>query len=237
MKQSLTLKLRPIIIGATFLVTTIAISSWKKDTNEHNPIPGITSIVQISFAAVDAQTEALIPGNKIYHRAEALELKKRLEDMYVANPNDLTVNLALVKYHACAPNFAGGFKGVAMQHAATIYRQNAYVGCLAYEYIYSIANDFKHAEEWYKLSLACQLMEGMEWREVTYARPVTFGIGVKGNFSNGKIQPLYQNLYGTFKRKIMMTKCNNNDCSFTLVPGFLRGASSQTIGKLIFTPY
>lgn len=237
MKKSLTLKLRPLVIGTALLATTIVVSSWNNPNTDNNPIPGITSTVNISFAVLDAQAELLIPGSKIYHRQEALELRKKLEDMYLANPNDLAVNLALVKYHACAPNFAGGFKGVAFQHAATIYRQSAYVGCLAYEYIYSVNNDYVHAEQWYKLSLACQIQDGMEWREVTYSRPVTFGIGVKGNFSNGRIQALYQNMYGTFKRKIMMTKCTANDCTFTLVPGFLRGASSQTTGKLIFTPY
>ncbi len=237
MKKTFIKKLSPLFIGAALIATTLIISSWQKDSNENNPIPGMTSSINISFANVDAQTELLVPGNKIYHRAEALELKKKLEELHAANPDDISVNFALVKYHACAPNFAGGFKGSALQHAASIYRQNAYVGCLAYEYIYTIHSDFVNAERWYKLSLACQLLEGMEWREVSYAKAVTFGIGVKGNFSNGKIQPLYENLYGTHKRKIMMTKCTNNDCAFTLVPGFLRGANSQTTGRLLFTPY
>lgn len=238
MKLNLKSKVSKSVLGFTFVALVFAASGFKKinDGNE-NHIPGITSLVNTSFSAVDAQTELLVPANKIYHRSEALELKKNLEQMHLANPNDIAVNMALVRYHSCAPNFAGGYKGVALQHAAAIYRQNAYIGCMAYEYIYSINDDFKHAEEWYKLSLNCQITDGMEWREVTYNKVVTFGIGVKGSFSNGKVQPLYQNMYGTFKRKIMMPKCGTDKCEMILVPGFLRGNSSITMGKLIFTPY
>jgi hypothetical protein len=216
---------------------SLLMTSFIKSPENENHIPGITSLVNTSFGVVDAQTDVLVPANRIYHRSEALELKKKLEEMHLANPNDIVVNMALVRYHACAPNFAGGFKGVAFQHAAAIYRQNAYVGCMAYEYIYSVNDDLKHAEEWYKLSLACQITEGMEWREVTYNKIVNFGIGVKGGFSNGKIQALYQNGYGTHKRKIMMPKCGMEKCEFILVPGFLRGSSSIAVGKLLFTPY
>ena len=156
--------------------------------------------------------------------------------MLSQNPQSLAVNLALVRYHSCAPNFAGGFKGVAMQYAANIYRLNAYIGCLAYEYIYMQNNDFIHAEQWYKLSLACRLQEGMEWREVVFPKQAPFGVGVKGAFSNGRVQALYQNIYGTHKRKIMISK-STTEPIFTLVPDFLHGINSQTSGRLIFTPF
>jgi hypothetical protein len=240
MKKMLHPKISTVIIGATLILITVITSSWKYNKNEggdNNKIPGITSSVNTSFASVDAETETLVPGNRIYHRSEALELKKSLESMYLQNPQSLAVNLALVKYHTCAPNFAGGFKGIAMQHAANIYRLNAYVGCMAYEYIYAQNNDYTHAHEWYSNSLACRVVDGMEWREVTSSKQVAFGIGVKGNFSNGKVQHLYTDNYGTHKRKIMMQKCNNNDCVFTLVPDYMRGSNSQATGKLIFTPF
>lgn len=236
MKQNLTKKLRLLGLGVCVCLAISTSIAWQQQQNNEPIIPGISGTSTASFATVDAETELLVPANKIYHRSEALELKKNLESQYVQNPNSLSVNYALVKYHACAPNFAGGFKGVALQHAANIYRINPYVGCMAYEYIYTHNNDAEHAKEWYKNSLACKLQDAMEWREVSYGKTVAFGIGVKGNFSNGKVQPLYQNIYGTYKRRIMMAKCAG-DCEVTLVPDYMRGNNSNSNGRLIFTPF
>lgn len=197
-----------------------------------DPIPGVTNTVVTTFAAVDAETEALIPANKVYNRYDALALRSSLEQMHAADPNSLAVNLALVKFHTNAPNFSGGFKGAALQYAAAIYRQNSYVGCLAYEYIYHKNYDFKNAERWYKNSLISRLNDGMEWREVKYTKIAPFGVGVTGDFSNGRIHPLYVNIWGSYTRKIMVPKCTG-DCYYTIVPDFLKG-SNQVKGELVF---
>ena len=245
MKQFLRKQLRPIFFGLCLCATVFVTASWHakpttsesifvytNDRFEGDSIPGIINTVITTFAAVDASTEALIPANKVYNRYDALALRSSLEQMHAADPNSLAVNLALVKFHANAPNFSGGFKGSALQYAASIYRQNSYVGCLAYEYIFYKNYDFKNAERWYKNSLISRLNNGMEWREVKYSKIAPFGVGVTGNFSNERVFPLYVNIWGSYTRKIMVPKCTG-DCFYTIVPDFLKG-SAQVKGELVF---
>lgn len=219
-----------IALSTTLVVTTSWISINEKFDGD--PIYGVTNLVNASFASVDAETEAYIPSNKVYNRYDALALRDELQKQHLANPTSLAINLALVKFHANAPNFSGGFKGSALQYAANIYRLNSYIGCLAYEYIYTKNYDFKNAERWYKNSLISRLVEGSEWREVKYKEIAPFGVGVVGAFSNGRVQPLYQNIWGSYTRKIMIPKCTG-DCYFTIVPDFLK-LSKQVKAELVF---
>jgi hypothetical protein len=239
--------LQPFFIGTTLCATMLFTTSWHSTTNFNpisttillgdgegigNPIPGVTNTVFTTFAVVDAETEAYIPSNKVYNRSDALALRASLEQQHIANQTNLAINLALVKFHANAPNFSGGFKGEALRYAANIYRLNSYIGCLAYEYIYEKSYDFKIAEKWYKNSLICRLQDGMEWIEVQYPNRAPFGVAVTGNFSNGKLQPLYENVWGQHKRRIMVPKCVG-DCFYTLIPNYLRDAK-QVKGEPVF---
>jgi hypothetical protein len=243
MKQLFSKSLRPILIGTTLCATVLFTASWQTKTNSletvlmnaddgDNPLPGTLNNDFSSFATVDAATEVYIPANKVYNRYDALALRTNLEQLHASDPNNLAINMALVKFHANAPNFSGGFKGSALQYAASIYRQNSYVGCLAYEYIYTKYYEFRNAEKWYKNSLISRLQIGMEWREVKYTARAPFGVGVTGSFTNGRIQPLYENVWGSYTRKIMVPKCTG-DCFYTIVPDFLKG-SKEVKGELVF---
>ncbi len=247
MKQVFLKSLRPIFIGTTLCATLFVATGFRSNpsnpfalinTNENNdgdgekPLVGGLNTSFITFASLDAQTEAYIPSNKVYNRYDALALRSNLEQLHSADPNNLAICMALVKFHANAPNFSGGFKGSALQYAASIYRQNSYAGCLAYEYIYTKNYDFVNAERWYKNSLISRLNTGMEWREVKYTKVAPFGVAVTGDFSNGKPQPLYQNIWGSYTRKIMVPKCAG-DCTYTIVPDFLKD-SKQVKGELVF---
>jgi hypothetical protein len=246
MKKTFLNVLRPCVLGTTLTATMLLTVSWTPITSTYlsnvsivswnfdggNPIPGAGNFATTTFAVVDAETEAYIPANKVYNRYDALALRSSLELQQVANPNSLAINMALVKFHANAPNFSGGFLGEALNYAANIYKMNSYIGCLAYEYIYTKRYDFKTAEKWYKNSLINRLQEGMEWREIRYNNIAPFGVGVTGAFSNGRVHPLYENVWGTYTRKIMVPKCVG-DCYFTIIPDFLKG-SKQAKGELVF---
>lgn len=234
------------VCGAILCLIVLTISSWntklkfndlvnitQEDNPGGDPILGVTYLVNTTYAQVDAEAEALIPANRVYSRYDALQLRGSLETMHTTNPGSLAINLALVKFHANAPNFSGGFKGMALQYAADIYRLNSYIGAIAYEYIYSKNYDFKNAERWYKNSLISRLADGMEWREVKYNGPAPFGVGVTGNFNNNRLYPMYQNVWGSYTRKIMVPKCVGNDCTYTVVTNFLR-KNKQVKGELVF---
>ncbi|MFY7965407.1 MAG: hypothetical protein ACOVO1_10950 [Chitinophagaceae bacterium] len=236
--SKLTKKIKqPLLVAATLSATLLLSSGFKNHSSflvdDGDPIYGVTNLVNITYASLDAETESYIPSNRVYNRYDALALRDNLQKQYEANPSSLAINFALVKFHANAPNFSGGYKGMALQYAANIYRLNSYVGCLVYEYIYTKNYDFKNAERWYKNSLISRLSDGFEWREVKFVENAPFGVAVVGPFSNGHPQPLYQNIWGSYTRKIMVPKCNN-DCLFTLVPDFLKG-SKQVKGEIVFT--
>ena len=163
MKQKLFKVMRPILIGTSFCVALIGIISWQtiESKNElsyaanfdnETPNPKGNNFITTTFAAVDAETEAYIPTNKVYNRYDALALRNSLQQQHLADPYNLAINMALVKFHANAPNFSGGFLGEALNYAANIYKMNSYIGCLAYEYIYTKRYDFITAEKWYKNS-------------------------------------------------------------------------------------
>jgi hypothetical protein len=228
---------RHLLVAATLSAALFVTSSFKNDSSflvdDGDPIYGVSNLVNITYAELDVETENYIPANKMYNRSDALALRDNLQKLYEANPSDLAINFALVKFHANAPNFSGGYKGMALQYAANIYRLNSYVGCLVYEYIYTKNYDLKNAERWYKNSLISRLNTGYEWREVKFVNNAPFGVSVVGPFSNGRLQPLYQNVWGNYTRKIMVPK-RDVEFFFTLVPDFLKGSKQQK-GELVFT--
>ena len=182
----------------------------------------LVTTVNSNFIQVDIESDNLISREKIYSRTDAFELRRNLEEQVKNNPTSIVLNFALVKFHANAPSTNGGFTGLALQYAANIFKSDEYLGCLAFEYTYSKAGDKKNAELWYKNSLRCQLNEGMEWRIVKLNQHPPLGASVIGNFSNGKKLPLYETIWSSYERVIMVPKCYN-DCKYTVISNFLRG--------------
>lgn len=243
MKQKFFKIMRPLITGALFFAAFTAMVSFKTvqtkneiffSSNFEGEIPLLKghNAVTTTFADIDAQTEVFIPSNKVYNRYDALVLRNSLQQQQLADPYNLAINMALVKFHANVPNFSGGFLGEALNYASNIYKMNSYIGCLAYEYIYTKRYDFITAEKWYKNSLINRLQEGMEWREVRYSNLAPYGVGVTGAFSNGRVHPMYVDVYGTYSRKIMVPKCVG-DCYFTVITDFFRSLK-QAKGEIVF---
>ena len=114
-----------------------------------------------SLQGIDAAVDELIPLNHIYTFNEAIDLKKSLEHDLQNNPNSLVLNWALIRFYSCAPSLVGGSKASALQHAAYIYTLDSYLGCLAYEYVYTKSNQKESAENWYKQSLISALPKNM----------------------------------------------------------------------------
>lgn len=201
------------------------------DNSPTNFLPPRTSVFT-SFNLVDAEAEQFIPPNKMYTRNEAIALRNSLISQVQANPKSLALNWTLVRFYSCAPNFVGGNKGMALRYASNIYAINNYVGCLAYEYVYYKYGEEDNAESWYKRSLNCPQPAGMEWKMVTYRKNAPFGAAVKGSFSNGKLQPLYEDYYGTLARKFLTPACGNT-CDYKVVTSFLKPEK----GEFIVTSY
>ncbi len=187
--------------------------------------------VNSNFIQADNESDNLISKDKIYSRSDALELRKNLENQLQNNPNSIAISLALVKFHTAASATNGGFMGLALRYATNILRQDDYIGCLAFEYIYTHYGDFKNAEVWYNNSLRCLLPSGMEWRLVKINLDPPLGASVVGNFSNGKKWPMYQTIWSSCIRKIMVPKCVNN-CNYNVISNFLN-KEKMVEGKLV----
>jgi len=168
-----------------------------------------------TLPSIDAAVDELIPLNHIYTFNEAVDIRKSLENDLKSNPNSLVVNWALIRFYACAPSLVGGSQGSAIQHAAYIYTIDKYLGCLAYEYIYTKANQKVYAENWYKESLISPLPKNMLWQDIKYNKTVQSSLKIVGNFNNWKTQSMYENNYGTYQRRVMTTKCDG--CQYKVI--------------------
>ena len=168
-----------------------------------------------SFQSLDAAVDELIPLNHVYTFNEAVDLKKSLEQDLKTNPSSLVLNWALIRFYACAPNLVGGCKASALQHAAYIYTLDSYIGSLAYEYVYTKANQPTSAENWYKQSLISALPKNMLWQDIKYNKTVQTSLKIVGNFNNWKTQNMYENSYGTYSRRVMTPKCEG--CQYKVI--------------------
>jgi hypothetical protein len=192
-------------------------------TSNAKPYPPINksfTVVNSNFTQADIESDNLISKGKIYARSDAFELRKNLEDQLQNNPNSIPLSLALVKFHCAASATNGGFMGSALRYATNIFKIDEYMGCLAFEYIYTKYGDIKNAEVWYKNSTRCHLPAGMEWRIVKINLNPPLGASVMGNFSNGKKWPMYQTIWSSYIRRIMVPKCAG-ECNFTVLSNFL----------------
>jgi len=169
----------------------------------------------ITLEGIDAAVDEIIPLNHVYTQQEAIDLRKNLEQELQNNPTSIIINWALIRYYTCAPNFVGGNRSAAIQHAAYIYSLNKYIGCLGYEYVYSRSNQLVNAENWYKHSLSAPLPKNMLWQDIKYNKTVQSNLKIVGNFNNWKTQYMYENGYGTYNRRVMTPKCEN--CKYKVI--------------------
>lgn len=168
-----------------------------------------------SLQGIDAAVDELIPLNHIYTFNEAIDLRKSLEHDLQNNPNSLVLNWALIRFYSCAPSLVGGSKASAIQHAAYIYTIDSYLGCLAYEYVYTKSNQKESAENWYKQSLISALPKNMLWQDIKYNKTVQRSLKIVGNFNNWKTQLMYENNYGTYSRRVMTPRCEG--CQYKVI--------------------
>ena len=168
-----------------------------------------------TLSSIDAAVDELIPLNHIYTYNEAVDLRKSLEHDLKNNPNSFVINWALIRFYACAPSFVGGCKASAIQHAAYLYTMDSYLGCIAYEYVYTKSNQKASAENWYKQSLISTLPKNMLWQDIKYNKTVQSSLKIVGNFNNWKTQNMYENNYGTYARRVMTTKCDG--CQYKVI--------------------
>ncbi|MDE3234650.1 MAG: hypothetical protein KGO81_01760 [Bacteroidota bacterium] len=180
-----------------------------------NPFDNASEAENITLQEVDAEADNLAPLNKVYTYKEAIELRENLHKQINNNPKDMGLYWALLRFYANAPNFVGGNSNMGLQVAGYIYGMNKYIGCLAYEYVYSRHYQFDLAAEWYKRSTLIPLARNMHWQEITYAKTVLTQVKVSGNFNNWKSQLMYQKDNGEYSRKIMIPTCEN--CNYKLI--------------------
>lgn len=160
----------------------------------------------MTYAEIDAQVDALIPPNRIYTKYEALQIRDNLKSQLMQNPTSLVINWALVRFYTLSPVYAGGGIGLALQEASYVYSINSYLGCLAYEFIYTRTGLYDQAKRWYKRSLINPLPSTMVWEEISYHQTPQQNVKVIGSFNNYKSQMLYEDIYGVYKRRVMRVK-------------------------------
>ncbi len=160
-----------------------------------------------TFAEVDAAADNYASTKALYNFKESTELIKKLRLQLETNTSSIALNWALMRFYASAPNFVGGNNSLALQYAGYIYSLNEYLGCLAFEYVYSKRKNYEDAEHWYRQSLSVALPKDMYWEEIIYIKTSHLGIKVTGNFNNWKTQNMYSGNGSIFKRKVMVPKC------------------------------
>lgn len=160
-----------------------------------------------TFAEVDAEADYYASTKRLYSFKESNELLKKLNLELKNNTDNISLNWALMRFYASAPNFVGGNSAVALQYAGYIYSLNEYLGCLAFEYVYTKRKNYDDAEHWYRQSLSVTLPPGMYWEEIVYNKTPHLFIKITGNFNNWKTQNMYAGYGGIYKRKVMVPKC------------------------------
>lgn len=168
-----------------------------------------------TFAEVDAAADIYASTKTLYNFKESTELIKNLHRQLETHTSNIALNWALMRFYASAPNFVGGSSVQALQFAGYIYSLNEYLGCLAFEYVYSKRKNYENAEHWYNQSLTVALPKDMFWDEIVYSKTPHLGIKVTGNFNNWKTQNMYSGNGGIYKRKVMVPKCET--CVYKII--------------------
>jgi hypothetical protein len=216
-----------ILLPVTFFLSGFIADntfSYRKLYNDRN-----NEQLTVTLANVDAAADAMVPTNKMYTYKEAIAIRTQLYKELVGNPKSLVINWALMRYYTLSPNFEGGNFGTALEYAGYIYSNNTYLGCMAYEFIYTVKKDMFLARLWYNRSLTISLPPTMHWENISYNKSDLKYIGVTGNFNNWKMQQLYETDNGSYARKVLMNKCEN--CVFKLIIDYKK--SGNPTGKQI----
>jgi len=179
----------------------------------------------ITYAEADEAADEYASTKHIYTYQEAIELRKKLIAELIYNSKSVPLNWALMRFYASAPNFVGGSTTAALQYAGYIYSISPYLGCLAFEYVYTKRKNLETAESWYKNSLTIPLPNDMYWDEIVYTQTPHIGIKVTGNFNNWKSQNMYSGTGGVFKRKVMIHKCDN--CIYKVIVDYNQRSPSR----------
>ncbi len=211
MKANILMLLLPLIL----MNNTVSNYNYNSQKNSLLHFKEPTNTLSITLSDVDAAADKLAPTNKIYTYKEAITLRKELSYELTLNPTSLELNWALMRFYTAAPNFVGGCTAIALQYAGYIFDINQYIGCMAYEYVYTRRKEYDKAELWYTHSTNLSLPKDMVWKEVYYDKTVPKNIKITGNFNNWKYQPMYESESGIYERKIMMRKCDK--CIFKLL--------------------
>ena len=186
-----------------------------------------------TFAEVDAAADQYASTKNIFGFQEENDLRKSLLKNLEADSHNIALNWALMRYYAAAPNFVGGSTSVALQYAGYVYSLNQYLGCLAFEYVYTKRKELEDAEFWYKQSLITQLPKDMYWEEIIYSKTSHTGIKVTGNFNNWKVQNMYSAIGGTYKRRVMVPKCET--CIYKVIVDYsLKDPTKQQLSNHIY---
>jgi hypothetical protein len=163
------------------------------------------------LADVDGASAQYLPRNYVYTMYEAISTRTKLEKLVVANPESLSVRWALTRYYLSASNFIGGCNAKALEQARYMWSIDNYIGCLAYEFVYTRLKNTQLAEAWYKRSIRAAQerdKEDFEWKEVAYNKSTQGDVKVIGSFNNYTSNQLYENNDATYSRKIATTPKN-----------------------------
>ncbi len=166
------------------------------------------------LADVDVASAHYLPRNYVYTMYEAISTRTKLEKLVIANPESLSVRWALTRYYLSASNFIGGCSSKALEQARLMWGTDNYIGCLAYEFVYSRLKNTQLAEAWYKRSIRAAQerdKEDFEWKEVAYNKSTQGDVKVIGSFNNYTPNQLYENNDATYSRKIATTTKNKGN--------------------------
>ncbi|MDE3143231.1 MAG: hypothetical protein KGL19_03690 [Bacteroidota bacterium] len=197
----------------------------ESDNNDRN-YHGANSLT--TFAEVDAAADYYASTKRLYNFKESNDLLGKLHLQLKNNTDNIALNWALMRFYASAPNFVGGNSAIALQYAGYIYSLNEYLGCLAFEYVYTKRKNFDDAEHWYRQSLSVALPKDMYWEEIVYNKTPHLGIKITGNFNNWTTQNMYSGYGGIYKRKVMVSKCET--CIYKVIVDYnVKNPSKEVI--------
>lgn len=157
------------------------------------------------LAEVDAASAVYLRRNYVYTYNEAISTRLKLEKLSQADPQSLSIRWALLRYYISASNFVGGCDAKAIEQARCIYGTDAYIGCLAYEFVYNRLKKFDKAEFWYRRSIVAAQMrdkDEFEWKDIIYNKTAQNDVKAVGAFNNNTSSQLYENNDATYSRRV-----------------------------------
>ncbi len=200
------------LIVLSFIFLSLCVAASPKDKGEKNKnvytrfsTPKSTGVIDL--ADVELASNKYLPKNYIYTYKEAITTKKKLEDQLSTEPSSLGIRWALMRYYVSASNFVGGSSAKAIEQARHIYEVDDYIGCMAFEFVYTRLHKFDKAEEWYRRSLIItQQRPNVDLMDITYNKTVLLNVKASGSFNSDEPNHLYEGNDGSYSRRVMMAK-------------------------------